>query len=285
MYRRYGFVAAMAATLVFAAPAAADDFSDVHADYQPDNDITSCAFTKQQLQNAKQQAQSYGDALYSGFVGEVDQEIARWDGGGCGGVAQPPPGGTNAMADFFTVYADWQDDGELTRCRHTKKQLQNTLSQAGKVPNFDSHVPGFRDAVRAQLRAINAGRCGLLPGVLKIVRIFPIGKREAPLNEFVVIKNLSTRSVSLRGASLRDRSGNRIHLRRSRRLGRGGTLRVVTGCLAGRTSPVRRGGRFYACRRRGEVWNDAGDVVKVLGPGGTVVAQRGYRRFSGIPRF
>ena len=135
-------VAAIAATLVFAGVASADDFSDVYADYQPDNQITPCLFTKAQLQNAKQQAQSFGDAVYGGFIAEVDQEIARWDSGGCTGVAPPPPEGTNATADFFTVYADWLDGGTLTRCGHPK-------------PAAPAHAQ--RGQQGAQLRRLRAG--------------------------------------------------------------------------------------------------------------------------------
>jgi len=279
-------VAASAAILMFAGVASADDFSDVHADYQPDNQVTPCLFTKAQLQSAKQQAQAYGDTTYSGFIGELDQEIARWDSGGCTGVAAPPPEGTNATADFFTVYADWLDDGALTRCGHPKQRLQHTLSEANKVPNFDAHVPGLRNAVRAQLRAINAGRCAaVLPGALRIVRIRSRGGPRDPLAEYVTIKNVVRGSVALRRLSLRDRSGNRILLPFNGRLGAGRTLRVITGCLEGRPRPTRRGGRFYACKTRAQLWNDAGDVVKIVGTGGAVVAQRGYKRFGSIPRF
>jgi len=286
MYRRFGTVAAIAATLVFADVASADNFSDVYADYQPDNQVTPCLFTKAQLQSAKQQAQSFGDAVYGGFVGELDQEIRRWDSGGCTGVAAPPPAGTNATADFFTVYADWLDDGALRRCGHPKRRLQNTLGEANTVPNFDAHVPGLRSAVRAQLRAINAGRCAaVLPGALRIVGIHARGSRRKPLAEYVTIRNTVRGSVALRRLSLRDRSGNRILLPFNGRLGPGRTLRVTTGCLEGRVRPTKRGGRFYACNMRAQLWNDAGDVVKVVGSGGTVVAQRGYKRFRSIPRF
>jgi hypothetical protein len=90
--------------------------------------------------------------------------------------------------------------------------------------------------------------------------------------------------VSLKGLSLRDRTGKRVRLPR-RKLGRGRKLRVITGCLGKRKRPVRRKGRFYACRKRGQLWNDKGDVVKIVDRSGKVLAQRGYKRFRGVPRF
>ena len=146
-------------------------------------------------------------------------------------------------------------------------------------------MPGLRNAVRAQLRAINAGRCAaFLPGAVRIARIQARGGGREPLREYVTIRSLVGGSIALRQLSLRDRSGNRILLPFNRRLGARRSLRVVTGCLPGRSRPATRRGRFYACKR-GQLWNDGGDIVKVVGSGGTVVAQRGFGSLRSIPGF
>jgi len=43
------------------------------------------------------------------------------------------------------------------------------------------------------------------------------------------------------------------------------------------------GGRLFACRRR-PLWNDRGDVVKLVDAGGRLVARRGYGRFRRVKR-
>jgi hypothetical protein len=267
---------------VFVGVALADDFSDVYADYQPDGQITPCRFTKQQLLNARQQAEQDPYGTYNAFIAEVGQEIARWDSGGCSGGAPPP--GSDPGADFSAVFADWRGDGRITRCRFTRQQLQNALDEASKMNDLDAYAPGFRDAVRAEL----AAKCGGVLGAsteLRIVKVKARGQPGKPGNEYVTIKNVSKKVVALKGLSLRDRSGNRLRLPRKHKLRRGRKLRVVTGCFTARKSSVRRGGRYYACRKKGQLWNDKGDVVKIVNSRGKVLAQRGFERFKSVPRF
>ncbi|MCA1683158.1 MAG: hypothetical protein LC685_04115, partial [Actinobacteria bacterium] len=85
-------------------------------------------------------------------------------------------------------------------------------------------------------------------------------------------------------ATLRDRSGNRLRLPAVGKLKSRRSLLVVTGCARGHRKPVRLGARLYACRSRG-IWDDRGDVVKVVDALGTVVAQRGYGSLRGVARF
>jgi hypothetical protein len=184
-----------------------------------------------QLQNAKQQAQSYPDGLYTCFIAEIDQEVARWDSGGCTGVA-PPPGSTDPSADLAAVFADWRGDAKI-----------------------------------------------------KIVKVKAKGRKGRPRDEFVTIKNVSKAALPLKGLSLRDRSNNRLRLPRTKKLGRGRAMRVITGCFKNSRRPRNRPGRFYACKKRGQLWNDKGDVVKIVKSNGTVIAQRGFKRFRAVPRF
>ena len=41
------------------------------------------------------------------------------------------------------------------------------------------------------------------------------------------------------------------------------------------TFAVRRGSRYYACRKT-QFWDDAGDVVELLAPGGGLLSQKRY---------
>lgn len=111
---------------------------------------------------------------------------------------------------------------------------------------------------------------------LRIVALHARGKAR---RESVTIENVSRRTVDLRGYSLRDRTGRRIRFGRGLRLRPDATLRVVTGCAAGRREAFRRRTRFYACRKR-ELWNDVGDVVRLHGPRGRLISSRGYGRFK-----
>ncbi len=82
------------AALVFAPAASAgpaEDYQAVRADYQGDSDVTSCRFTRQQLQNTKDNTPPDVANYDPNFVTEVDTEIRRWDTGGCksGAGAQP----------------------------------------------------------------------------------------------------------------------------------------------------------------------------------------------------
>lgn len=121
------------------------------------------------------------------------------------------------------------------------------------------------------------GRPGSRRGTtLRIVGLRARGKAR---REWVTIENVSRQAVPLRGHSLRDRSGRRIRFGQRLRLRPDVRLRVVTGCLAGRRGAFRRRTRFYACRKR-ELWNDAGDVVRLLDPSGRLISRRAYGRFK-----
>lgn len=190
--------------------------------------------------------------------------------------------------DFNAVYADWQPDGDVTACRFTRQQLVNARNVAAGAGDF-TYDQRFSNEVSVEINRIDAGGCpaGATGGAgspLTALRIARIRPRGGPGRESVTIRNAGRRSTSLRGASLRDRSGNRIRFRRSVRLRARRSLRVVTGCARGRRRAVRRGSRFFACKRR-QLWNDRGDVVKLVDSRRRVVAQRGYGRYRRVPRF
>ena len=192
--------------------------------------------------------------------------------------------------DFRAVFEDWRPDGQITQCRFTRAQLANAAAVSG---GFDAnyYAPGFRDELAREIARQDAGACtGVVPGspaarrqsALRRLRIGTIRPRGG-LKESVIIRNSGPGSVSLRGATLRDRSGRRLRLG-SGRLGARRSLRVYTGCAKGRRKAHRRGSRLYACQRR-TVWNDRGDVVKIVDARRVTVAQRGYGRFRRVARF
>lgn len=192
--------------------------------------------------------------------------------------------------DFRAVLADWQPDHDVTACRFTRAQLVNADAVAGTLADFDSYAPGFRDEVRREIARYDAGGCrGVSPdspararsplAKLRITKIRPKGG----LRESVTIRNAGAGSVRLSRATLRDRGGHRVRLGNGR-LGARRSLRVFTGCARGHRKAYRRGSRLYACLRR-RVWDDRGDLVKVVDGRGVTVAQRGYGRLRRLARF
>ena len=59
---------------------------------------------------------------------------------------------------------------------------------------------------------------------------------------------------------------------------------MYSGCAKGRRKAHRRGSKLYACLRR-SVWDDRGDVVKIVDRRGVTVAQRGYGTRRRVVRF
>jgi hypothetical protein len=162
------------------------------------------------------------------------------------------------------------------------------------VQDFDSYAPGFRAEVAREVARHDSGGCRGLTAppasqragsALRAIRITSIRARaRRRLSESVTIRNSSSRTVNIGRATLRDRRGNRIRIPRNTRLRARRSLRVITGCLRGRKRAVRRGSRLYACRRS-QIWDDRGDVVKVVDTRGIVVAQRGYGTQRRVVRF
>ncbi len=99
----------------------------------------------------------------------------------------------------------------------------------------------------------------------------------------MTVKNLGRRTAKLRGITLRDRGGARVRLGRAR-LGPRKSLRVFTGCAKGKRRFIRLKSRVFACRKR-TVWNDRGDVVRLVASGGTLLSRVGYGRFRSVQRF
>jgi hypothetical protein len=181
--------------------------------------------------------------------------------------------------DYRAVARDWQPDGVITPCRFSRTQLVNADRTAAALPGFDSYVPGFRTAVLREIEHRARGACkAKAKPKLSISAI----RARGGLRESVTILNRGA-AVRLHGYALRDRGGHRIGFPSGTRVRKGGRLRVFSGCAKGRRRALRRGSRLYACKR-GTLWNDGGDVVRLLSRGRKLVARRGFGRFGSVKR-
>ena len=211
------------------------------------------------------------------------------------GLALATSASADPASDYSAVRSDYAGDGDVTACKFTRAQLVNARSRI--TPQDDSYDPGFRDEVNREISRWDAGGCkgsgggggGGGPGSSKKAdfRIVTLTGRVRSRNkrkEYVTIRNRGGKAGNLKGWSLRDRSGHRIRFRRSLRLKAHRRLRVVTACAKRHRRAFRRGARYYACRKS-SIWNDRGDVAKLVAPSGRIVSQRGFGRFKHATKF
>ena len=183
------------------------------------------------------------------------------------------PGAAGSPAgDLKSILQDYSPDEKITPCRFTRGQLDSARAQISV--DIETYAKGIRGAIRREVERWRDGGCkgkGVAANKLKIVAVKPAG---GPAQESVTIKNTGRRTLNLRGYALRDAGDHTITLR-STKLKAGRRLTVITGCRSGHSGPVRRGSRYFACRRS-EVWDDAGDTVDLLGRGGGLLGQKRY---------
>ena len=183
-----------------------------------------------------------------------------------------PSAAASPAGDLQSVLRDYSRDEKLTPCRFTQGQLESARSQISE--DIETYAKGVRGAIVREVKRWKNGGCkgrGAAASKLRIVRIDAAG---GPRKESVTIRNVGRKAISLRGFALRDAADHTLKLR-STKLRAGRKLTVITGCRKGHRRPVRRGSRYYACRQA-EVWDDAGDVVELLGRGGGLLAQKRY---------
>ena len=155
--------------------------------------------------------------------------------------------------DYRAVHADWEDDAQITPCRWTVPQLENARAIADENP--DDTYNGFPDRVDAKIVRWRRGDCDPRPRIAAVQAV----------RERVRIANRGGTTARIGGMRLRDRQGNVIRLARG--------LRVAPG----RSVIVRNGGR--------PMWDDRGDVARLLANDGTIVSQYGYGRYRNTKRF
>ena len=187
------------------------------------------------------------------------------------GALAPTAAGSPA-GDLKSVLRDYSPDERITPCRFTRGQLESARSQISE--DIETYSKGIRPAIVREVKRWRDGGCKGKGAAASRLRIVSIKAAGGPAKEYVTIKNIGRKTVNLRGFALRDAGDHTVKFRTGK-LRAGRTLRVVTGCRKGHRSPVRRGARYYACRKA-EVWDDAADVVELLGRGGGLLAQKTY---------
>ena len=182
-----------------------------------------------------------------------------------------PSAAASPSADLSAMLVDLGRDQKLTPCRFTATQLKHAQQQiSGDV---DAYAKGIRPAIKRELKRWKDHRCKNKRGYakLKITKVRAAGEAAA---ESITIKNIGRKTVNLRNYALRDRDDHVLRLR-STKLNAGSSMRVVTGCRGGSRRPGRKGSRYYVCKTVA-VWDDAGDLVELLGPGGGLISKRRY---------
>lgn len=188
-------------------------------------------------------------------------------------AALAPAAAASPAGDLQSVLRDYSRDAKITPCRFTKGQLESTRTQISE--DIEIYAKGVRGAIRREIKRWRDGRCKGSNAAARRLRIVAIKAGGGPARESVTIRNTGRRTISLRGFALRDGADHTLKFR-STKLGPGRSLKVVTGCRKGHRGAVRRGSRYYVCRKN-EVWDDAGDVVELLGRGGGLLTRKTYR--------
>ena len=202
-------------------------------------------------------------------------------------LAFSPSAAAGPSEDYQVVRADWQRDGNITPCRFSEEQLSNARAISDSNP--DDQYTDFPAEIDRELARIRSGGCsGRTPDVERDVsplaglRILSVGSRGAATREYVRVRNRSRRTISLNGATVRNRRGSRARLPRGVRVRRGQTITIRIGCLRGRRTA--RGSTVYACRRAA-LFTDSGDVARLADRDGVVVSQRGFGRYRNTVAF
>jgi len=208
------------------------------------------------------------------------------------GLALAASASADPSSDYAAVRNDYSaHGGDITACKFSRARLVNARSRI--TPDVDTYDPGFRDEVNREIRRWDNGGCKGSTGGgggssrkadFRIAALKGKVRGRNKRREYVTIRNRGGKAGNLKGWSLRDRSGHRIRFRKRLRLRAHRRLRVVTGCAKGHRRAFRRGARYFACRRR-TIWNDRGDIARLVSPRKRIVSQRGFGRFRAIRKF
>lgn len=231
-------------------------------------------------------------------------------------LGAPATASAGPAEDFAAVFNDWKADREITSCRYTRTQLENTDFVARLVSELS--YTDFPAQVAAELGRVKAGRCASrtpegetrggggsgggrvgdaprLPdrpptageragspiGQLRIARV---ARRGGTSREHVRITNPGSARVHLGGATIRNSRGRRARVPGRLVVRPGGTVTVRLGCSRRRV-PALRGATAWACARGTEFFTDRGDVAQLVDRAGTVVSQRGFGRYRDTLNF
>lgn len=184
-------------------------------------------------------------------------------------VLVPGTAGGSPSADLASISRDYTRDQRITPCRFTLSQLEGARTKIGE--DVASYAAGIDRAIAREIKRWKDRGCKRRAVRLRIVAVSARGGANV---EYVTIKNIGRKTVNLRNYILRDADDHTLKLRATK-LKKGRKLRVVTGCHSGRKVAMRRGSRYYACRKT-QFWDDAGDLVELLAPGGGLLSQKRY---------
>jgi Lamin Tail Domain len=155
--------------------------------------------------------------------------------------------------DYRAVHEDWEQDARITPCRWTQAQLENARAIADDNP--DDTYNGFPDRVDEEIARRQSGGCDPRARIVGVR-----AKRER-----VRLANRGTRPVRVGGMRLRDRQRNTVRLRRGLTIASGDAIVVRSA--------------------RRPLWDDRGDIARLITKDGTVVSQFGYGRYRNTKRF
>jgi hypothetical protein len=186
-----------------------------------------------------------------------------------GAAVLAPSAAATPAADLTAMTRDYARDQKITPCRFTQGQLEAARGQISE--DIGAYAKGLPVAMAREIKRWKDHGCRGRGGELRIVAVQAAGGADA---ESVTIKNVGSKTVDLRGYALRDGDDHTLKLGATT-LKKGRKLSVVTGCHRGHRGAVRRGSRYYACRSTA-FWDDTGDLVELLGPGGGLLSQKRY---------
>ena len=151
MRRTPPFFVALALSLVLAAPASADLFTDVVNDYIKDSRLDVCAYTQDQLKKIKDAVPVDQNAYTPEFIAAVDDAIARRAEGACN---------KNKVTEAITQAPTTSGGGPSGRPPAAKAAPgQPAVAQPPPTPAAEpSPAPGVAtDAIAAAARSTSSG--------------------------------------------------------------------------------------------------------------------------------
>lgn len=191
-------------------------------------------------------------------------------------IALAPGAAGSPSADLTAIARDYASGRDITPCRFTQAQLMGARGLINA--DVETYAAGLGAAIDREIKRYRDGGCtpakkaAAAGANLVIVKVQPKGGAR---KESVTIRNRSRKTINLKGYALRDAGDHTLKFRTTK-LKAGRSLRAVTGCRKGSRKAGRRGTRYYFCRSK-QVWDDAGDTVELLGPGGGLLASRTYK--------
>jgi hypothetical protein len=187
------------------------------------------------------------------------------------GAAIAPAASASPASDTAAVIKDFGGDGDITACRFTIGQLENARGQLGA--DLNAYSPGLRVEINREISRWKDGGCKRKAGAVD-VRIVKVKAKGGARTESVTLKNFGAKAVNLRRYALRDAAGHAIRFKKTT-LKAGRSLVVVTGCRKGSKRALRKGSRYYGCRKT-QFWDDAGDTVELLNAKGVLQSRSQY---------